>query len=362
MVPFGKPGGSVRISVLVNAQLDPVEGVMREVVQAAEDFGLRVVSGRDLPLYGMLRYHLGWAESDFRSASFDPGKRIRPLICLLTCSAAGGDVTQAVPTAAAIELLHNFTLVHDDIQDRSRTRRHRPAVWTLWGDAQAINAGDALFALSQLAVLKSIDHGVSPERIVRISSDFNATTLRIAEGQVLDLGFENRWDISVDDYLNMIGGKTAAIVGFAAWAGAIIAGSRDDVAEQFRLFGRTLGLGFQVRDDLLGIWGRSEITGKPAADDIRRRKKSFPIIALAAAVTPSELAELESIYADEAVGETAVDRVLELLARYGIEDQIQEQVDHYHDEARAVLGTITEPSAARDALDSLLDRLAVRVS
>lgn len=333
---------------------------MREVVDSAEAVGLGSVPGRDVSLYGMVRYHLGWAERDFRPAGFDPGKRIRPLICLLSCSAAGGDRAHAVPVAAAIELLHNFTLVHDDIQDRSETRRHRQTVWSLWGEGQAINAGDALFALSQIALLRSTDCGVPSEVVTRLAVEFNATTLRIAEGQVLDLGFEHRWDTGVDDYLRMIDGKTAAIVGFAGWAGAVIAMRGD--AEGFRRFGRILGLGFQVRDDLLGIWGYTRLTGKPAADDIRRRKKSLPIIALAAAVSGPELSELEAIYERNSVDEPAVARVLDLLEQYRIEDQIQARVDQYHDEARAILERVADSSPARDMLESLLDRLAVRAS
>ncbi len=358
----GQPGVWRRESgviSIVDEQVAPVEGLMRDVVDTAEAVGLGSVPGRDLPLYGMVRYHLGWAESDFRPAAFDPGKRIRPLICLLSCSAAGGDPAQAVPVAAAIELLHNFTLVHDDIQDRSETRRHRRTVWSLWGEGQAINVGDALFALSQIALLRSTDHQVPADIVTQLAVEFNATTLRIAEGQVLDLGFEHRWDIGVDDYLRMIDGKTAAIVGFAGWAGAVIAG-RD--AEGFRNFGRILGLGFQVRDDLLGIWGYARLTGKPAADDIRRRKKSLPIIALAAAVSGAELTELEAIYERNPVDEPAVARVLALLEQYRIEDQIQAKVDQYHDEARAILERIAVSSPARSMLESLLDRLAVRAS
>ena len=343
----------------MDEQLAPVEGLMREVVDTVEAAGLGAVPGRDLPLYGMVRYHLGWAESEFQPAVFDPGKRIRPLLCILSCSAAGGDPAQAVPVAAAIELLHNFTLVHDDIQDRSETRRHRPTVWALWGEAQAINVGDALFALSQAALMRSIDYQVAPAILALITHECAATTLRIAEGQVLDLGFEHRWDIGVDDYLRMIDGKTAAIVGLAGWAGAMIAG-RD--AEGFQTFGRMLGLGFQVRDDLLGIWGYAQITGKPAGDDIRRRKKSLPIVALASAVSGAEHAELESIYERNPVDEADVARVLELLAHYRIEEQIQAQVDQYHDKARAILEQIAVPSPDRSMLESLLNRLAVRAS
>src|SRR5699024_6318453 len=142
-----------------------------------------------LPIYDVVRYHLGWVDESFGDDRADPGKRIRPMICLLVSGAAGGDPRDAVPVAAAIELLHNFTLMHDDIQDRSEYRRGRPTVWSRWGEAQAINAGDAAFALSQLALLKLRTGPTEPDVITEILGEFNRMTLRIVEGQVLDLEF-----------------------------------------------------------------------------------------------------------------------------------------------------------------------------
>lgn len=341
--------------------LAAVEATMRRFLDETETATRDLFGDRDLPLYGVLRYHLGWAEADFRPASFDSGKRTRPLVCLLACRAAGGDARQAIATAAAIELLHNFTLVHDDVQDRSQTRRHRPAVWTLWGEGQAINAGDALFALSQLVLLDSVGAGVPAERVVDLASAFNACVLRIVEGQVLDLGFEQRWDVDVASYLRMIGGKTAALIGFAAWSGATIAGVDAERARCFRDFGESVGLGFQVRDDMLGIWGEPSVTGKPAADDIRRRKKSLPILMLAEQATPAEVAELREIYTTDEVGEPAVARVLDLLHRYGIDAQVQAVVDRYHSQAKTLLHTAAPPGPARAELESLLSRLASRL-
>lgn len=337
-----------------------VEKVMRQVVAEAEAATTELFSNRDLPLYGVLRYHLGWADAEFQPATFDAGKRIRPLICILSCQAAGGDPEQAIPTAAAIELLHNFTLIHDDVQDRSRLRRHRPSVWALWGDGQAINAGDALFALSQIPHLDAVHLGVPPERVVTIARTFNETVLRIVEGQVLDLGFEDRWDISVDAYLRMIGGKTASLVAFAAWAGATVAGAGPERAQRFSDFGRALGLGFQVRDDLLGIWGESSVTGKPAADDIRRRKKSLPVVLLASKMAPADLDELQAIFARPEIDDAAVARVLDLLAAYDVQAEAQAIIDGYHDEAYTLLEEAGAAGPGRDALELLTARLATR--
>jgi geranylgeranyl diphosphate synthase type I len=208
------------------------------------------------------------------------GKRIRPYVTLLTAESLGTPAAHVAPIAAAIELLHNFTLIHDDIQDRSPNRRHRATVWRVWGDAQAINAGDALFATAQRTLLRMSADVVSPSLLLRVMDAFNAMTIDIVQGQTADLEFESRSAISPENYLAMIRGKTAAILRFSAWAGAIAAGASDQVADQLGGMGESLGLGFQVRDDIMGIWGAGSVTGKDQADDIRRRKKSLPILLL----------------------------------------------------------------------------------
>ena len=333
---------------------------MREVVSATEKSAEHRFSEHDLPLYGMVRYHLGWSNRAFAAAEFDAGKRIRPFICMHACAAVAGDVEAALPVAAAIEILHNFTLVHDDIQDRSATRRHRPTVWSLWGESQAINVGDAMFALGQLALLRLLDREIPHARLAPVIRGYNDVALRIVEGQVLDLGFENRWDISVAEYLEMIRGKSAAIVAYAAWAGAVLGGADFATAERFRAFGEALGLGFQVRDDVLGIWGETAITGKRKGDDIRRRKKSLPIITLAAAAVSNEVTRLREIYSQPEIAESDVAWVVELLRQYEIEDQLQGIVSEYHDHSRCLIEEATEDNVSRRTLLNLLERLSTR--
>ena len=340
--------------------LASVEQIMVDLLNSQEQSTDRTFGENDLPLYGMARYHLGWATSEFAPTRLDPGKRVRPLICLHACGAAGGDPEVAAPAGAAIELLHNFTLVHDDIQDQSHTRRHRPTVWSLWGPSQAINVGDAIFALGQLALLKVVERGVPFQRLEQLVRGYNEVTLRIVEGQVLDLGFEDRWNIGVANYLEMIRGKTAAIVAYSAWAGAIVAGVDYSRADGFRAFGEALGLGFQVRDDVLGIWGETSVTGKRKADDIRRRKKSLPIIALAAVASPAELARLREIYAQSALSESDVDWVIDLLRTHEIQDEMQAVVAKYHDEARVLIERAADDNPSRQALLDLLERLSTR--
>ncbi len=230
------------------------------------------------PFYGMICYHLGWVDEDFVQCEQNAGKRIRPLLCLLSCEACGGEWPRAVPAAAAIELIHNFSLIHDDIEDNSPLRRHRPAVWSLWGQAQAINVGDGLFAISRLALQRLTQRGIGPDKVLLVHRIVDQTCLDLTEGQYLDLAFEQQDSVTVDMYMNMIGRKTAALMGCATQLGAVLGTEDDTLVEKYRCFGHQLGLLFQIVDDILGIWGAGESTGKGVGEDIADRKKSLPVV------------------------------------------------------------------------------------
>jgi geranylgeranyl diphosphate synthase type I len=323
------------------------------------------LDGRAPLLATMVRYHLGDLDPNLQPAvpaTSDRGKRIRPAVALLSTVAAGGEAATGAAVAAAIELLHNFTLIHDDIQDESPTRRHRPTVWHRWSVGQAINAGDALFAAAHLPFFHLTDLGVPPPLILRLMEAFTHTTIAIVEGQTLDLGFEGQSDVTAGDYLEMIAGKTAAIVRYAAWAGALLGGATDAVADQFAAFGLALGTGFQIQDDALGIWGTTAATGKAQADDIRRRKQSLPILLLRERASPSIRDELASIYAAPAIAAAGIERVLTLFAEHDVPAAIETRVQQYHDQARSALLTATGPNQnpARDRLLVLVERLAIR--
>jgi len=316
-------------------------------------------------LAGMISYHMGWVDRTFApvdSGSLDRGKRIRPRLATLTCRAVAGDDERSRDLAAGIELLHNFTLVHDDIQDQSHLRRHRPTVWSLWGTAQAINTGDAMYAASRRALLGMRNAGVSPERTLKIADDFDRVAIEIVAGQVTDLEFEGGHSETVEDYLRMIGMKTAAIVRFAAWAGAYAGGATAEIAEAYGRFGWALGIGFQIRDDILGIWASAEETGKPAADDIRRRKQSLPIIELRGVADPGDRAMVERVYGKTPVTVSDVDAVLAALDSYGIRASVEARVGHYHDEAETILDQLGlhADAAAVGELRSFVKTLALR--
>jgi geranylgeranyl diphosphate synthase type I len=334
-----------------------IEAPLREALAALD--------GRAPLLAGMARYHLGYAGPDLTPAetrSVDRGKRMRPAVALLAAGAAGGDPLTAAPVGAALELLHNFTLIHDDVQDESPTRRHRPTVWSLWGVGQAINAGDALFAAAHLPLYRLPSANVPADLALRLLEAFDRMAIAIVEGQTLDLGFEARPDVTPNDYLEMISGKTAAIVRFAAWSGALLGGANGRSAERWADFGLALGIGFQIRDDLLGIWGDSQETGKAAADDVRRRKQSLPILLLRQRLAPAELDELNRVFAQADVDGGGVARVLDLLRQEGVRQDVESEIARYHDEAAAALLDAAKPgdNPARDRLLDLVERLSTR--
>ena len=233
----------------------------------------RLLSGRpDLLLYQMVRYHLGLEGS---RATDQGGKRVRAAMCLLSCEAVGGGAETAAPAAAAVELMHSFTLLHDDIADSDDIRRGRPTVWRKWGVGQAVTAGDALFALANIAAAQL---EAEPETVRSVLAELNEATLAVCEGQQLDISYEGRADITVADYLRMVERKTAALFAAACSIGAQIAGSPAPRRASLAEFGREVGLGFQIQDDVLGIWGDPAEMGKPVGSDLRRNKRSLPVV------------------------------------------------------------------------------------
>ena len=220
----------------------------------------------------MVRHHFGWEPGGA------PGKRVRPLLTLLAAAGAGADWKRVVPAAAAVEILHNFSLVHDDIEDASETRRGRTTMWKRWGIPQALNTGDFLYVASHFAVRRLMDLGVSESTAYAAQRELDQACHQLTLGQYLDLAFEHRATVTADEYLKMVGGKTAALLSAAAAIGARVAEAALPLVDAYRTFGRRLGMAFQMLDDLLGIWGEPDATGKSASDDLRHGKKTYPVV------------------------------------------------------------------------------------
>lgn len=307
--------------------------------------------------YSMLHYHMGWLDADLCPAQGRGGKRVRPLLCLLSCEAAGGEMYQALPAAAGVEALHNFSLLHDDIEDRSDTRRGQPTVWKLWGMPHAINAGDGMFALAHLAFVRLPKRGVPPERAFAALNVFDQTCLVLTHGQYLDMRFEKRLDVTVDEYVAMIKGKTAALTATSAYLGALLAGADETVAGHYREFGLHLGLTFQVRDDILGIWGDQDVTGKSTSSDIETRKKTLPVVY---GLERSE--KLRQLYLRGAVAPVKVPEVVQILEELGSREMAEAVASGHHRKAMEALESSGANGEAGEALYELTTQLLNRTS
>lgn len=300
---------------------------------------MRSLVGRFAPgpaeLDRMLCYHLGWVDEDGHAAEVYPGKQVRPLLVLLSAESAGGKWEQALPAAAAIELLHNFSLIHDDIEDGSPLRRGRPSVWKLWGVSSAINAGDAMFALSYAALWSLVERGVPEYRVLQAMSLFARTGLELTRGQHLDMAFERVSVVSVDEYLAMIGAKSAALIAASAEMGALVSGAPDKVVQRYREFGYALGVAFQIRDDILGIWGEQRVTGKSTVTDIVSKKKTLPVL-----FGLEVSSELREIYAQPGLSDMDVARCVQILGECGAREYAVKLEEQYLERVGEVVGSL----------------------
>jgi geranylgeranyl diphosphate synthase type I len=322
-----------------------------------QELGNALSDRSDLPgYYGMMRYHMGWMDAHLQPISAPQGKRMRPVLCLLACEAVGGTLEQALPAAAAIELVHNFSLIHDDIEDQSLTRRHRETVWAVWGSAQGINCGDGMYTTAWRELGELAERGVSPERALHAQRVLCETCLTLTEGQYLDMSFENQENVSLDSYIRMISCKSAALIACSACLGSYLGGGDDRVVGLYRDFGENLGLAFQVIDDLLGIWGAEDVTGKSVSTDILSRKKTLPV--LYAIGDP----ELQAIYAQETLEQGDVERVVQILEACGARNYAEEVARGYSDQAVRCLQETGIRTPAQQAIAELTDLLLRRTA
>ena len=300
----------------------------------------------------MLAYHLGWEGQGAGRAA--QGKRIRPLLVLMVNSASGGHWQNALPAASAVELIHNFSLIHDDIEDNSPVRRGRLTVWKIWGIPQAINAGDAMFTTAQLALL-GLEKTATAEVALKASRILHETCLQLTQGQYLDIAFENRRDLSLDAYWQMVSGKTAALLSACCQLGALVAGTNQDRIHAYRKFGRYLGLAFQAQDDLLGMWGDEALTGKSAESDLVAGKKSLPVL-----FGLSQSGAFARRWTQGPVRNEEVASLAAQLTTEGAQDYTQEQANRLTTQALQALDLAQPEGEAGDLLRDLANQLLKR--
>ncbi len=241
----------------------------------------------------MAGYHMGWLDRDGGSARYAPGKLVRPALCLWAAQACGGSIKEALAVACGIEWIHNFTLIHDDIQDGDQHRRNRETVWSIWGNAQGINAGDALHALAFRTLTQQSAH---PQRHLQAIRAIADAVLVVVEGQSLDLALEGNPQTSVRTYLRMIASKTAALIGASCEAGAIVAGASMTQSLALQRAGKLLGMAFQIHDDWLGTWGDPNATGKSSSGDLGRCKLTYPVVVGYARMPHTERARMRALF------------------------------------------------------------------
>jgi len=312
-----------------------------------------MVGDSSLPLYHMMRYHLGWVDASGQARLTKGGKLLRPGLCLLSCESVGGDWRRVLPAASALELMHNFTLIHDDIEDEDRERRSMPTVWDVWGQPQAINAGDAMHILSRLALFKLEEKGVTASTVLRAAQLMDETCLRLCEGQYLDISYEERNNIEINDYMEMIKRKTADLFACSLKLGAIVGTDDEQVIEGLNRFGNNLGMAFQIQDDVLGIWGEDSKTGKSSSTDIVKKKKTLPIIYGMEKAEPEQRSELLRVYAQPKVSNEDIPVVLKILNNVSARKYAEETAAKYCDMALVELEKIDISYSSKDDLSSL---------
>ncbi|HEX2914200.1 MAG TPA: polyprenyl synthetase family protein [Chloroflexia bacterium] len=305
-------------------------------------------------LRNAIMYHFGWLDQEFRPVEGgNSGKKLRPVMALLAYQGAldslepgsglQAELAPALPLAACLEMIHNYSLIHDDIEDDDRTRRGRPTLWALFGKPKAINAGDCLDMLAYRALLRSAEHGLDPSRLVQIARTVTDTSVKLTVGQNSDMSFEESLDVTPEMYLQMISGKTAALISCATYCGALVALDPSNPLQVERLndyavFGEQIGLGFQIRDDILGIWGLAADTGKPSGSDIRRRKKSLPALYALTNAPAAGREKLLALYrSSDPVTPDQEQFVMEMLEESGARAYCQQQADHYKQTALQAL-------------------------
>ncbi|MCX6093539.1 MAG: polyprenyl synthetase family protein [Candidatus Bipolaricaulota bacterium] len=328
-------------SRILDAHRDEIRSAMAEALRG------------DTPLLRELRVHVGLEDEGGRAID-GMGKLLRPSLVLFVADELGAPTAEALPAAVGLELVHNFSLVHDDIQDQDRTRRGRPTVWARCGIPEAINAGDLLHAIATIVVLRA-----GGEAGAALAAALAGATAEMIEGQSLDLAFEKR-SATVDEYVRMIDQKTGALLRCAFELGGIVAGADAKVRGRLASLGRAVGRAFQIQDDLLGVWGDGDTIGKPRGSDVRRRKKSFPVAAVFSRAAAADRARLEAIYASEPVSEPDVRWVIGTMERLGVRDEGAAKVREYLAEADAGLESLPLSSKGKNEARSLFGYLAGR--
>jgi geranylgeranyl diphosphate synthase type I len=332
-------------NTLISLMLPAIEAELRQVVRLADEPKLD-------GFHQMLAYHMGWEGEG--SGPVATGKRIRPLLVLLTNASASGDWKTALPAAAAVELVHNFSLIHDDIEDDSPLRRGRLTVWKKWGVPLAINAGDAMLTLAHISLLR-LEETTDCAIAFRAEQILQQTCLDLTRGQHRDISYAGQHSMQLDDYWPMVTGKTGALLSACTVLGAMIAGANHETIKAYQEFGVNLGIAFQALDDLLGVWGDAALTGKSTDSDLVSGKKSLPVL-----FGLSQEGEFASRWREGPIQPQEVQQISLLLEAEGARDYTQETAACFTDKALQALDRAKPSGQGGEELTSLAAQLLQR--
>ena len=295
----------------------------------------QIVCSRDMELYRMMSHHMGWEDRDYgaHSRTAHPG---RGVLCLISCEVSGGDLDKALPAAAAVELVHNFTLIHDDVQGGQPKRNNRDAVWWIWGPAQAINAGDGMHALARLALFQLMDRDVNADTTFRAVQFLDEASLKTCEGRFLDLEAQERIDLSLDGYLKMASAKTGALMACAMKLGGLLADAGEQTLEALAACGNDLGVSLQMRDDIRELWATDPDT--PSAE-LMNKKKLLPVVLALENASVSDKRRLGDIYFKRVLDSSDIISLKETLEELGIRDECHRLLEETRSRALGALAS-----------------------
>lgn len=338
-----------RIDEALRAELPDLPGINR--------------SGTDI--YDIHRYYMGWQEIDGTNSNLTEGKRMRPTLAMLAADAVGGDLDRAMPIAVALEYVHNFSLIHDDLEDMDRVRHHRPTVWAVWGEPAAIVSGNAMLKIADAAAWKLRSAGVQEYVALEAEAVLTYNYLKMMEGQYLDIFFETEESVTVDQYLDMIERKTGALIEASIYLGGLVAprsGPDRQKAAALKAIGYELGRIFQIRDDVLGVWG-GVATGKPVGADIKRKKKALPAVHALSKSTGASAVRLKEIFRTEGdLDEGDVHVVLEVMEELGTQEYCQSMAEQRWVEGKRMIESLDLSGSTAEEFTELGEFLLVRES
>ncbi len=333
--------------------------------QPVIDIALRdALSGCTSSLEVTHRYHMGWADRHGIDLSAAEGKRLRPTMAMLGADAVGGDIRIALPVATALEYIHNFSLIHDDIEDQDRYRHHRPTIWVVWGESAAIVSGNSMLKIADRLLRVLIDLDVEVSTAVQAQRLVVEAYLRMIEGQYLDISFESRDDVTIDEYLLMIERKTGALIETSLHVGGLVGmngKSRCQGTMGLRRLGYQFGRLFQIRDDILGVWGSDE-TGKPVWGDILNKKKSLPAIHALSNATGPSAKKIRAIYRQPELSEKDLQSVLEIMDAVGTYDFCKSITAQHWSAAETIIDELEFETCFEDDFRELGEFLVERIS